>query len=214
MLSGVVKSTCDNIGLARVVDNEAESVENRKDAVGKVMRRALRARWLDLAIALAIFVLTLAIYNANLTSSLSYKSADGNELATVCYTLGLAHSTGYPLYTWLGKLFTFIPVGDVAHRVNLMSAIMGAAGVALLYLIMLTLIGVVQSVAGRSVTIKTGEGPRLVLVSDETRVRWHDDREASLADLRRNVGVAVFGQFGDDGRTITASVIVILPPKT
>ena len=76
------------------------------------------------------------------------------------------------------------------------------------------LIGVVQSVARRSVTIRTGQGPRLVLVSDETGVRWHDDREASLADLRRNVPVAVFGQFGDDGRTLTAILIVILPPKT
>ncbi len=76
------------------------------------------------------------------------------------------------------------------------------------------LIGLVQSVAWRSVTIKTGEGPRLVLVSNETRVRWHDDREASLADLRRNMPVAVFGQFGDDGRTLVAELIVILPPKT
>jgi hypothetical protein len=76
------------------------------------------------------------------------------------------------------------------------------------------LTGAVQSVARRSVTIKTGEGPRLVLVSDETRVRQHDNRAASLADLRRNMPVAVFGQFGDDGRTLVASVIIILPPKT
>ncbi len=103
------------------------------------MTRTLRTRWLDLAITVIVFVLALAVYNATLTPSLSYKSADGNELATVCYTLGLAHSTGYPLYTWLGKLFTFIPVGDIAHRVNLMSAVLGAAGVALLYLIMLTI---------------------------------------------------------------------------
>jgi MFS family permease len=103
------------------------------------MIRILRARWRDLAITVTVFALALAVYNATLTPSLSYKSADGNELATVCYTLGLAHSTGYPLYTWLGKLFTFIPVGDIAHRVNLMSAVLGAAGVALLYLIMLTI---------------------------------------------------------------------------
>ena len=76
------------------------------------------------------------------------------------------------------------------------------------------LIGLVQSVERRSVTIRTGEGPRLVLVGDQTRVGWHDSREASLNDLRRNMGVAVFGQFGDDGRTLTANVIVILPPKT
>jgi hypothetical protein len=76
------------------------------------------------------------------------------------------------------------------------------------------LTGAVQSVARRSVTIRTSQGPRLVLVSDETRVRRHDNRAASLADLRRNMPVAVFGQFGDDGRTLVASVIIILPPKT
>jgi len=90
----------------------------------------------DLAVAGLIFVTCLAVYNATLTPSLSYESPDGNELVTVCYTLGLAHSTGYPLYTWLGKLFTFLPIGDVAHRVNLMSATLGAGGVALLYAVL------------------------------------------------------------------------------
>ena len=96
----------------------------------------MKKAWPDVLIALLIFTLCLAVYDATLTPSLSYKSPDGNELATVCYTLGLAHSTGYPLYTWLGKLFTFLPIGDMAHRVNLMSAVLGAAGVAFLYLIL------------------------------------------------------------------------------
>lgn len=90
----------------------------------------------DLLIALAIFLLCLGVYVATLTPSLSYVSPDGNELATVAYTLDLAHSTGYPLYTWLGKLFTLLPVGDVAYRVNLMSAVLGAGGVGLLYVIL------------------------------------------------------------------------------
>ena len=76
------------------------------------------------------------------------------------------------------------------------------------------LIGVVQSVARRSVTVRTPQGLRLVLVSGETRVKRADGQEASLADLRRNMPVAVFGQFSNDGRTLVASVIVILPPKT
>ena len=92
--------------------------------------------WLDGLIGLTIFATVLVVYNATLTPSLSYKSPDGNELATIPYVLGLAHSTGYPLYTWLGKLFTFIPIGDVAHRINLMSAVLGAGGVVLLYAIM------------------------------------------------------------------------------
>ena len=98
---------------------------------------ATQRSWLDRVTALLIFALALAVYNATLTPSLSYKSPDGNELATIPYILGLAHSTGYPLYTWLGKLFTFLPIGDVAHRINLMSAVLGAAGVAILYGIVL-----------------------------------------------------------------------------
>ena len=83
---------------------------------------ALDLPLVELATGLAIFVVALLVYNATLSPSLSYESFDGNELATVPYQLGLAHSTGYPLYTWVGKLFTFLPFGDVAHRVNLMSA--------------------------------------------------------------------------------------------
>ncbi len=104
---------------------------------GVINMRALRGRlWMDGTLALGAFILSFVIYNATLAPSLSYKSPDGNELATVAYTLGLAHSTGYPLYTWLGKLFTLLPIGDVAYRVNLMSATLGAGGVALTYLLL------------------------------------------------------------------------------
>lgn len=90
--------------------------------------------WVDCAIGGLVFASCFLLYNATLTPSLSYASPDGNELTTVAATLGLAHPTGYPLFTWLGFLFTrFLPVGDVAHRTNLMSAILGAGGVAMLY---------------------------------------------------------------------------------
>lgn len=91
--------------------------------------------WPDILLGLLIFVISLFVYNATLTPSLSFKSPDGNEMATIPYILGLVHMTGYPLYTWLGKLFTFLPIGDVAHRMNLMSAVMGAGGVVLLFFI-------------------------------------------------------------------------------
>ena len=93
----------------------------------------------DLAVACLVFAVCLAVYIATLSPGLSFVSPDSNELITQSYTLGLAHFTGYPLYTWIGKLFTFIPVGDAAYRVNLMSATLGAAGVALFYLVLLLL---------------------------------------------------------------------------
>ena len=92
-------------------------------------------RALDTLIAFILFAICLLLYNATLTPGLSYASPDGNELTTVAATLGLAHPTGYPLFTWLGFLFTRLPFGEVAHRTNLMCAILGAGGVALLYLI-------------------------------------------------------------------------------
>ncbi|MFH1314061.1 MAG: DUF2723 domain-containing protein, partial [Candidatus Eisenbacteria bacterium] len=48
---------------------------------------------------------------------------DSAEFAVASYTLGIPHPSGYPLYTWLGKLFTLLPFGSVAWRVNLMSAV-------------------------------------------------------------------------------------------
>ena len=51
---------------------------------------------------------------------------DSAELATGAYTLGIVHPTGYPLYLLLGKLFTLLPVGSIAYRVNLMSAFFAA----------------------------------------------------------------------------------------
>ncbi len=95
-----------------------------------------RTHWTDVLLAAGLGLLALAVYTLTLTPSLSYLSPDGSELATVPYILGLAHPPGYPLYTWLGFLFShLIPIRDVAWRMNLFSAVGAAFGVALAYLI-------------------------------------------------------------------------------
>ena len=53
-------------------------------------------------------------------------SGDGGELITASYTLGVAHPPGYPLYVLIGKLFGMLPVGTIAFRYNLMSAVSAA----------------------------------------------------------------------------------------
>jgi hypothetical protein len=58
---------------------------------------------------------------------------DSAEFATAGYTLGLAHSPGYPLYTLLAKGATLLPVGEVAYRVNLVSAVLGGLSIGALY---------------------------------------------------------------------------------
>jgi len=50
---------------------------------------------------------------------------DSAELATGAHTLGIVHPTGYPLYLLLAHWFMAIPVGSIAFRANLLSAVLG-----------------------------------------------------------------------------------------
>jgi hypothetical protein len=53
--------------------------------------------------------------------------------------LGIAHPPGYPLYTLLAHLGTYLPLGSVAYRVHLVSGVLGAATCAVLWWIARTL---------------------------------------------------------------------------
>lgn len=55
---------------------------------------------------------------------------DSAELTTASITLGIAHPPGHPIPILLGKLAALLPVGDLAHRVNLASAVAGAIAAA------------------------------------------------------------------------------------
>ena len=77
-------------------------------------------------LAIAVFVVSLFIYLQTLAPAVSTIFDDSLEFQLVSYQLGIAHPTGYPLYTLMGKLFTSLPVGTIAYRVNLLSALCGA----------------------------------------------------------------------------------------
>ena len=65
-----------------------------------------------------------ALYVKTLAPTVSF--FDSGELIAAAATLGVAHPPGYPLYVLLGWLFSHLPVGVVAYRLNLMSACFGA----------------------------------------------------------------------------------------
>src|SRR5262245_30382964 len=50
---------------------------------------------------------------------------DAGELVTAAYELGVPHPPSYPLWCLLAKGFTLLPVGTVAFRVALLSAVFG-----------------------------------------------------------------------------------------
>src|ERR1700679_2982454 len=48
---------------------------------------------------------------------------DSGEMVAASWNLGLPHPPGYPLFDLLGHIFSWIPVGSVAFRFNLMSSV-------------------------------------------------------------------------------------------
>ena len=72
---------------------------------------------------------------------------DAAMLQVHSYVLGITHPTGYPTWTMLAHLFTYLPLGDPAYRANLASAVFGAAAVFLLFLAGLRLTGRIWAAA-------------------------------------------------------------------
>ncbi len=92
---------------------------------------AVRQQWE----AWAFFGLSLVLYAATAAPSVATIFDDSLEFHVVLPTLGIAHPSGYPLYTLLGKLATLIiPFRDPAGRANLFSALAAALAISLLYL--------------------------------------------------------------------------------
>ncbi len=61
--------------------------------------------------------------------------SDGGDLITAAATGGIAHPSGYPLYLILARFFQLIPVGSLAYRTNLMSALFAVLTALLVYAI-------------------------------------------------------------------------------
>lgn len=87
-------------------------------------------RWARPAFGIGVFVAALAFLGPGVQRAVG--PGDSAELVVASATLGIPHPTGYPLYTWFGKLFTLLPFGSVATRVNFMSAAWGALALAVL----------------------------------------------------------------------------------
>jgi len=98
-------------------------------------------RWEQIGFPIALFLIAFSTYLITLAPTITWRNdgADGGDLIAAAYTLGIAHPPGYPVYVALGKLFTLLPIGDIAYRVNLMSAFFAATTVVLVYLITLGL---------------------------------------------------------------------------
>ncbi|HEX3112973.1 MAG TPA: DUF2723 domain-containing protein [Candidatus Eisenbacteria bacterium] len=87
-------------------------------------RHARGAAWVAALVA-------LWVYASTLSPTVAWRNfgEDSGDLLVASATLGIPHPTGYPLYVLLGRVASLLPIGTTAFRINLVSALAGAAGV-------------------------------------------------------------------------------------
>jgi len=80
--------------------------------------------------------LVFIVYLATLAPDLTFEhfGSDGGDLISAAWTMGVPHPPGYPTYTLLAALFSRLPLGTIAYRVNLSSTVYAALTVYFVYL--------------------------------------------------------------------------------
>lgn len=81
--------------------------------------------------ALVVLIISFTVYL--LTVCPTVYVGDSGELITAAYTTGIAHPPGYPLFCISGKLFSYLPLSNIAYRVNLLALFFGALTVLMLF---------------------------------------------------------------------------------
>jgi hypothetical protein len=69
-------------------------------------------------------LIPFSVYLITLAPSVTF--FDSGEFITAIYSLGSAHSPGYPSFINYAKLFTYLPFGSIAFRVNIATAFSSA----------------------------------------------------------------------------------------
>ena len=82
-------------------------------------------------LASSLFVLYLQTMAPGLTWT--NLGSDGGDLITAAAVGGVAHPTGYPVYLLLARLFQVLPIGSLAYRTNIMSAVFAVCAAVLVY---------------------------------------------------------------------------------
>ncbi|MBK9228053.1 MAG: DUF2723 domain-containing protein [Ignavibacteria bacterium] len=121
--------------------------------------------------SIAAFIFPFILYVATLAPSVTF--IDSGELAAVATKLGVAHPTGYPLFTVIGNVFTKLPVGDPVYRLNLMCAFLSSFAIMLFFNMLLSLTvkiadGLKESKLSETILLNVSLAASLVLAYSRT----------------------------------------------
>lgn len=89
---------------------------------------------IDVIICVTLFILTSTVYIHNLSTGIY--GGDSGDFVTAILTRGIPHPSGYPLYTLLGILFSFLSLTEsIVWKISLVSALISSLSVIVMYLL-------------------------------------------------------------------------------
>ncbi len=92
-----------------------------------------------------VFVFSFIIYVLTAAPDLTF--TDSGELAGVCTTLGIAHPTGYPLFTLLGHLWTYLPFfSSQIYALNIFAGFLTAVSATVLFNLVFLLLNYMNNI--------------------------------------------------------------------
>ena len=117
------------------------------------LRPLISPKVFEIVAGLGVFFVVFVLYLRTLAPTVLYYEPnlfpDSAMLQVQAAMLDIPNPTGYPTYIMLAHLFTYLPFGDPAYRVNLASAVFGGLTVLFIYLLCLALTrSVAASAAG------------------------------------------------------------------
>lgn len=125
------------------------------------------------------FVLPFALYMVTLAPSVTF--FDSGEFMTAAASLGSAHSPGYPLFLMYVKSFTWLPLGNIAFRINVATAVSSSLACMMVYFLTTSVLEkealiedqrfnqVAVKLAGLAAAVLFGVTPRLWLQSNHDK---------------------------------------------
>ena len=125
------------------------------------------------------FTLPFALYMVTLAPSVTF--FDSGEFLTAATSLGSAHSPGYPLFLMYAKPFTWLPLGNIAFRINVATAVSSSLACLMVYILTTSLLDkeallddvrfnrFVVKLAGLAAAVSFGFTPRLWLQSNHDK---------------------------------------------
>ena len=125
------------------------------------------------------FILPFAVYMVTLAPSVTF--FDSGEFLTATASLGSAHSPGYPLFLMYAKPFTWLPLGNIAFRINVATAVSSSLACLMVYILTTSLLRKIKLLederfnlvavkfAGLAAALSFGVTPRLWLQSNHDK---------------------------------------------